>query len=145
MGVADNLARPVWRQWPMTDHSALASVPKSPPPVLLCIRVLSWLSVRPQKPGMCLAPVYYGVHSDQIDGLNSWVESDGRETWGTAQRPRGSAVGGSRVPATNKEFANYGAIISQGIPKLLSSFLSSLLSKLNCLKGLYALSKGSTA
>lgn len=68
---------------------------------------------------------------------------------GTAQRPRGSAVGGSRVPATNKEFANYGAIISQGIPKLLSSFLSffsfvkaKLLERIVCLvKGINGLSQ----
>lgn len=55
MGVADSLACPVWRQWPMIDHWALASVPKSPPPVVLCIHVLSWLSSHLRKLGVCLA------------------------------------------------------------------------------------------
>ena len=83
---------------------------------------------------------------------NRWPQQLGGEWWegdlvGTTQRPCGSAAVSSWVPATNNEIASNCAIICQQILKLISSFLflPSLLSKLNCLKGLHALSKVSRA
>ena len=146
MGVADILACPVWRQWPMIDHWAFASVPKSLPPVVLCIHVLShYLST--SRNWECALPHCTGESKVTIQ----MASTAGGEWWegglvGSTQRPCGSAAVGSWVLATNNETANYCTIICSKYPSCYLLFsLSSLLSKLNCLKGLYALSKVSTA
>lgn len=143
MGVIDMLACPVWmtliHDW--TLNSCL-----HPHVTTSCGSLHSYHFLATHPPpgtGVHLAPLYCIVQGDQTGGLNSWEENDERGILVvTAHRPCEAAAEGSRVPATNDEVTNYANNWSANTQAMLLSFLSSLPSLLNCLKGCQALSNG---